>query len=317
MNPARSLVRWSLVCAFGWFALCAAIGIIAAEGALHPRHLPLEPGDSATARFYATRNQASVADVALSAEGGAVLRGWNIRRVAGNGSTVILLHGQSANREVMLGTADLLLRNGYSVLLPDARDHGASGGPMATYGVLESGDLRLWVDWIGKSYAPHCVFGLGDSMGAAELLNALPKIPEFCAVVAEGSFSSFREAAYDRMGQGFGTGAWLGRTLLRPAIDEGMLYARLRYGVDLWQASPERAVASSHVPVLLIHGLADTNLPPRHSERIKATDPDVVLWEPPNAGHCGASGAEPAEYEHRVVGWFDSHQQPAVITKMR
>jgi fermentation-respiration switch protein FrsA (DUF1100 family) len=94
-------------------------------------------------------------------------------------------------------------------------------------------------------------------------------------------------------------------------VDFGFLYARLRYGVDLDRASPEEAVAASKVPVLLIHGKKDTNLPPRHSElimkRCAGRVPAVVLWEPANAGHTGAAGAEPQEYERRVIGWFAEH----------
>jgi hypothetical protein len=35
--------------------------------------------------------------------------------------------------------------------------------------------------------------------------------------------------------------------------------------------------------------------------------PAVVLWEPADAGHTGAAGAEPQEYERRVIGWFAGH----------
>jgi hypothetical protein len=123
-------------------------------------------------------------------------------------------------------------------------------------------------------------------------------------VVAESSFSSFREVAYDRMGQWFGTGPWIGRTVLRPAVDLGFFYARLRYGINFGQASPSRAVASSSTPVLLIHGLADHNIPARHSEQIRRRDPLAELWEPPNADHCGASSTDPAGYEAHVLRFF-------------
>jgi len=211
----------------------------------------------------------------------------------------------------MLGNADLLLRHGYAVLLPDARAHGESGGEMATYGVKEASDVRRWFDWIEQAEAPRCIDGLGESMGAGQMLQSLRATPGFCAVVAESSFASFREASYDRMGEKMNAGAWAGRTLLRPSVEAGLLYARWRYGVDLEQASPESAVATSLVPVLLIHGRRDINLPPRHSERILAYSssriPAVVLWEPAEAEHCGAAGAEPEEYERRVIGWFESH----------
>jgi uncharacterized protein len=313
MRRMRMLVRCGLACLGGWTVLCAAIGIIAAEGALHPRRMALDPNGTTAAQLCASRAHASFADVTVRAEDGVLLRGWSIRNPSGNRDEVIVLHGQSANREVMLGTADLLLRYGYSVLLPDSRNHGESGGQIATYGVLESGDLRRWVDWLEQSEAPHCVYALGDSMGAAEALQSLVKVPEFCAVVAEGTFASFRDAAYDRLGQQLGTGPWLGRTLLRPAVDLGMVYVRFKYGVDLSQASPERAVARTRVPVLLIHGLADSNLPPRHSEKIKASNSNVALWEPRFAGHCAASETEPQEYERRVIGWFKIHDQPQIV----
>ena len=218
----------------------------------------------------------------------------------------------------MLGYADLLLRHGYSVLLVDARAHGMSDGNLATYGVKEADDVRRWYDWIARTESPGCIFGLGESMGAGQLLNSLgpnskSKEPGFCAVVAESSFASFREASYDRLGEKLNAGAWVGRTLLRPAVEAGFLYARWKYGVNLEKASPEDAVAESSVPVLLIHGLKDTNLPPRHSEMIlarsRARGSAVVLWEPAGAGHTGAASAEPEEFERRVIGWFESHDQ--------
>lgn len=94
-----------------------------------------------------------------------------------------------------------------------------------------------------------------------------------------------------------------------------MTYARLRYEVDFRKANPASAVAATHVPVLLIHGLADTNLPPRHSEMIKAGKAAVVLWEPLHADHCGASSAEPVEYERRVIGWFAEHDFPQAVPR--
>ena len=158
-------------------------------------------------------------------------------------------------------------------------------------------------------------------MGAAQLLESLNAEHGFCAVVAESPFASFREASYDRLGEKVHARAWVGRTLFRPAVDAGFLYARWNYDVDLDQASPESAVAASKVPVLLIHGRKDTNLPPRHSERIlelnSSRNPEVILWEPAEAGHCGAAGAEPREYERRVVEWFESHDATGVAVKGR
>lgn len=290
-----------------WLVLCAAIGGFATEGALNPWRRLLNAEDDQRAAAVAAETHAHLEEVQITASDGAVLRAWSMILHHGNGDAAILLHGVGDNRAGMLGPAGMLLRHGYSVLLPDARAQGASGGAIGTYGVLEADDVRRWFEWMGRQGSLRCIDGIGDSMGGAELLRSLTAEPGFCAVVAESPFATFQEAAYDRLGQQFSTGPWLGRTLLRPALDAGIVYARVRYGIDLEDADPADTVATTHVPVFLIHGLADTNLPARHSEIIKAANPAVALWEPVGADHCGASTAAPAEYERRVLAWFQTH----------
>jgi pimeloyl-ACP methyl ester carboxylesterase len=70
------------------------------------------------------------------------------------------------------------------------------------------------------------------------------------------------------------------------------------------QASPEEVVAATHIPVLLIHGEIDSNIPVRHSRRIHARNLKTVLWEVPDADHCGAITIAPQEFEQRLLGWF-------------
>lgn len=191
--------------------------------------------------------------------------------------------------------------------MPDARAHGASGGDLAAYGLLESDDIHRWFDWLEQKEHPDCIFGFAESMGAAQLLRSLRSEPHFCAVAAESSFSSLREIAYDRVGQFFHTGRWLGRTVLRPVVEVAFAYASWKYKLDLGQASPESAVAVTRVPVLLIHGRDDGNIPVRHSRRIAARNPTVALWEVPDADHCGAISAAPHEFGQKLIGWFGNH----------
>jgi len=314
MNLSKKCFWWCSSIVAMWFVFCSVAGVFAVEWALHPARLLLSPSAEPQANAIAENDNAVLEAVSVSADDGVVLRGWRIRVVKGNGDAVILFHGQSDNRTGMLGTAELLLRNGYSVLLPDARAHGISGGALATYGVKESGDIRRWFEWLNQTQDPHCIYGLGESMGAAELLQSLKTEAGFCAVAGESPFANFREASYDRMGERIGAGAWAGRILMRPAVEVGFLYARWKYGIDLSQAAPDKAVAWSQTPVLLIHGKKDDNLPPRNSELIIAQsrghNSQVVLWEPQEAGHCGAAGSEPKEYERLVIGWFGDHRTP-------
>ena len=144
-------------------------------------------------------------------------------------------------------------------------------------------------------------------LGAAVILQAVSTTP-FCGVVAESPFASFRQIAYIRVGQMFHTGSWLGKIVLRPAVELALVYGKLTRGVDLAQVSPQDSVARSTIPILLIHGLADDNVPAQQSEMIRSQNPeDVALWEVPRAGHCGAVNVAEKEFNLRVLGWFSSH----------
>jgi alpha-beta hydrolase superfamily lysophospholipase len=220
---------------------------------------------------------------------------------------VILLHGLGDNRFGMTGYAELFLSRGFSVLMPDARAQGTSGGNLATFGLLESADIHRWLDWLEPNDHPDCIFGLGESMGAALLLQSLRSEDRFCAVAAESPFASLREIGYDRIAQFFHTGPWLGRTLLRPIIESAFVYARGKYKLDFEEVSPENAVAATKIPVFLIHGQGDSNIPVRRSRLIAARNPNVTLWEVPDTDHCGAIGTNPDEFSQNVIRWFDNH----------
>lgn len=283
-----------------------------ADGSLHPARRPLDEDAIRAVRERVHALGAEMQDESITTSDGAVLRAWSLRPQHGNGSGVIVLHGLSDNRLGGLGYAEMFVRHGYAVLLPDARAHGVSGGVLATYGLLERNDIAEWFALLVARDHPRCVFGFGESMGAAQLLQSLPQV-KFCTVAAESAFASFREIAYDRMGQPFHGGPWLGRTLLRPVVEVGLLRARWKYRLDMGKISPEDSVAASAVPVLLIHGQVDSNIPVRHSRMIHERSPRTELWEVPGADHCGAISVAPEEFERRVVGWFQGHSLPGEI----
>jgi dipeptidyl aminopeptidase/acylaminoacyl peptidase len=284
---------------------CAILAIFLGELAFHPQRVRVTERQSAEAT--AARLGAVLRDVSVIAADGSHLQGWFAHPAKANGDAVILLHGVGDNRQGMMGFAELFLSNGFAVLVPDSRAQGESGGDFPTYGLKESGDVQRWFNWLVMQQHAKCIFGMGESMGAAIALQAAQTTP-FCAVVAESSFASFRQIAYVRVGQFFHTGEWLGRIVLRPAVETAFLYGRLTRGVNLADASPERSVVGGQMPIFLIHGLADDNIPPQQSERIRAHNPaEIVLWEVPNAGHCGAVNAAGQEFDTRVLGWFTSH----------
>lgn len=290
-----------------YLAFSAVLGIFVADGALHPERRPLTDDEIAVARQSAHALDAGLEDASITTSDGVVLRAWLIHPQHSNGNAVIALHGLGDNRFGTMGYAQLLLKHGFSVLMPDARAHGASGGGLATYGLLERNDIRGWFDFLQTEEHPACIFGLGESMGAAQLLQSLDAGTHFCAVAAESSFADFREIAYDRMGQPFHLGPWVGRTIFRPLVEFAFLRARWKYGLDMNRVSPVTAVAASATPVLLIHGQADSNIPVRQSQIIHSQTPATELWDVPGAGHCGAISTAPEEFEHRLLGWYGAH----------
>ena len=304
----RHLIFWTAI-PFAYLALCIPVGIFITEGALHPARRLLIAQSATDVRATLQTLGASLEDESTTASDGVILHAWTIVPHDPNGDAVILLHGMSDNRLGMIGYATLLVHHGFSVLMPDARGHGASGGALATDGLLERDDIRGWFEWLNRRQRPHCIFGFAESMGAAQLLQALEVEPNFCAVAVESSFSKFREIAYDRMGQPFHIGPWIGRTLFRPVVESAFLYARWKYHLNMETVSPEDAVAQTHVPVLLIHGQDDSNIPVRHSRRIRSVNSNVVLWEVPKTDHCGAISSAPREFENHLVGWFLDHSQ--------
>ena len=199
MRPRRSLLLGVFLLS-GYLALSFIAGVFVAEGTLHPGRRSLSGRDETLAQGIARNHDSALADVSIPARDGVILSAWIIRAQNRNRNAVILLHGLGDNRLGMIGYAELLLGHGFSVLMPDARAHGASGGQLATYGLLESDDIRRWFDWLQQNQHPGCIFGFAESMGAAQLLQSLQTESHFCAVAAESPFSSFREIAYDRVG---------------------------------------------------------------------------------------------------------------------
>ena len=306
-NKSHFLRRALLAGFTAYLVLSMLAGIVIADASLKLRRLPLRH-QQAVAATVRKDFHAELQDVSISASDGAVLKGWFVRPRGYNGNAVILLHGITDNREGVAGYGRLLLEQGYAVLLPDVRRHGESGGELATYGVKEADDIHRWVSWVYQHDPPQCVYGFGESYGAALLLQSLAVEKRFCAVAAESSFSTAREMSFERVSGPLHLQAWFGRSLGRPAIWSAVVYARVRYGVDLLQPSPLEAVAHSTVPVLLIHGADDRNIAPLHSQLIaNAASGHVELWLVPHAGHTMAWAAAHQEFESRLLGWFGSH----------
>lgn len=226
-----------------------------------------------------------------------------------NGGAVLVLHGIADSRGSEIGFAHLFLSRGYLVLTPDNRGQGESGGNFVTYGVLEAGDVHRWVSWLMETRRPRNVYGLGESLGGAVLIESLAVEHRFDAIVAESPFASLARVARDRVAERLPLPPAMGWVLAAPVVLAAFLYGRLRYGLDFSKASPEAAIAETSTPVLLIHGPSDRNTSPHNSKILAASDPRTAkLWLVPGARHTGAYAAAPREFEKRVLGFFAAYQ---------
>ena len=199
--------------------------------------------------------------------------------------------------------APMFLDQGYAVLLPDSRAHGASGGQFVTYGLVERYDVIRWAHWIMRAAGCRKLYGLGESLGASILIEAAGIEPAFAAIVAECPYAGIRESAEYRLRRMFRIPSFAAKI----AVANGMLYARFVDGLDFREVSPIRAIARTSTPILLIHGLSDGRTPPYNSERLARANSKDSLWLVRNALHTGASATAPQEFRRRVLSWFANH----------
>ena len=296
----RRIIRILLILLFVPPVIAMVLGWLVAPSFLHPIRRPLTPDliQQADDSFLQIGVRREPFDVRTP--DGILLRGWKVRSAAPNGSWVLLFHGVADNRMGVLEHALILLQAGYGVTLMDARAHGTSEGPIATYGWLERNDTRAILDALVASEHPLHTFALGESMGAGIALQSAGIDPRIEAVIAEAPFASLREASYDYAGlQKF---PLLCKTLFAPGAWVMLLRGQHLAGFPAAEVSPAHAVAARAFPVLLICDSSDTTLPCRHSQKIYAAARGPKwLWVVPDAFHTAALGFQPAEFKRRVL----------------
>jgi alpha-beta hydrolase superfamily lysophospholipase len=301
----RRLARILLVLLLFPPVLAAAVGWLVGPAFLHPFRRELTPDLIRHADAIFSEINAHREEFEARASDGTFLRGWKVRAAKPNGDWVLVFHGVGDNRMGVLEHATVLVSGGYNVVMMDARAHGASEGPMATYGWLERNDSGSIVNALEASQRPRHLFALGESMGAGIALQSAAVEPRIEGVVAEASFASLREASYDYAG--LRRSPFLGKTLLAPGTWTMIHRGESLAGFPANEVSPERAVAERAFPVLLICDAKDVALPCRHTQRIyNAARGPKQMWIVPGAYHTAAISYEPDEFRRRVLAFFGS-----------
>lgn len=178
------------------------------------------------------------------AANGARVEGWFIagrgRRVGNPGPAVVFFHGNGALIDYSLDIADLYTQLGCSVLLPEYRGYGRSGGAPTQAGITR--DMELFRDWLDArpEVDRSRVIYHGQSLGggvAAALAESRPP----AALILQSTFTSITAIA---------------RTIGMPGF-----LVRHPYPTDM-------TLAHLHIPMLIIHGDQDRIIPPTHGRRL-------------------------------------------------
>ncbi len=227
---------------------------------------------------------------------------------------ILLLHGWSGSVAPDLVEYGPFLRRTAGVLGLDFRGHGDSEDAPTTFGLREVEDVAGALAWLGARGITRVAL-FGTSMGGITALasivvlgdGSLPSAdidpdalahdrsaprPRLVAVVADSVPPELTTAVANRM-----------RVPLRGFIAAQIFEtAARRVGGDMRATEPIRIIGLTQpVPVLLIHGAADTTIPLAEGERLAAAaGSNVEHLVVPEAGHSASHATAPAAYESRV-----------------
>ena len=213
--------------------------------------------------------------------------------------TAVIVHGYQSAPEGLTMIARMYRDSlGYNVLLPSLRRHGRSGGREVQMGWNDRLDVKNWCRVAHDIFSDTLQVCHGISMGGATvmMLSGEEDLPGYVRGIVEdcGYTSVWEEFDY----------------LLRDSLKikaPGLLQhtdelCLKRYGWSFTQASSIDMVARSTVPMLFIHGSADTYVPPRMGEACyeAKTEGSKELWITDGVTHASSYTRYPDEYTQKV-----------------
>lgn len=235
----------------------------------------------------------------LTSHDGLKLSGYYLPASKPTNKLVILTHGYLGHAKQMGLYGQYYYKDlGYNIFMPDARGHGESGGDYYGFGWPDRLDLIDWTALLVDELGPDTeVVYHGLSMGAATVLMASgeEKIPrQVKAIIADSPYKSVYQLFAYQMNRMFYLPAF-------PLLDSTSLLTKVRAGYSFRSASALKKVEKTNVPILYIHGEADTFVPTKMAEELyEHTSSEAELLLIPGANHGEAFALAEDEYKKRV-----------------
>jgi len=220
-------------------------------------------------------------EIKLRAEDGTVLNAWFLPARGPARATLLYLHGNAENISTHFANVAWMPAEGFNVLALDYRGYGASGGSASLPGVQLDIDAAMRALLARPDVDPKRIVIFGQSLGGALAIHYAAHGAHRVnvrALVCDSAFSDYREIVREKLAGFFLT--WPFQWLPSLTVDNDY--------------SPLASVQSlSPMPLLLIHGNADSVVPVHHSRRLheRAREPKE-LWIVPEAGHIQALRSE-------------------------
>jgi fermentation-respiration switch protein FrsA (DUF1100 family) len=237
------------------------------------------------------------------------------------GDTVILAHGYKGDGKQLSEYARFFWEKmGCNVLLPEARGYGHSEGHYTGFGWHERLDIPEWIQWVKARMASQAAAGTGTppparialfgvSMGAATMLMVSGEVlpPEVKLVIADCGYTSLEDEVRYQLKHFYHIPGFAREPLLKAAGD----LTQKRAGYCFKEASAVDQVKKSRIPILFIHGDADTYVPTEMVYPLfDACAAEKELYIVHGAGHGQARAVDPVEYDKRITGFIRKYMPP-------